>query len=128
MFEVGTFYGAWNMQRVRSRKILRFTLGMFWCLLHLPVSIVHLGSYLIKLLLYYMISSGLLQKYQNLQLDKLQYLAIVVESEEAKNTTNIKQLLSWLAAIGVKYVTLYDMEGKHVQSFLFNKCHQLFKV
>ena len=63
-----------------------------------------------------MISSGLLQKYQNLQLDKLRYLAIVVESEEAKNTTKIKQLLGWLAAIGVKYVTLYDMEGKHVQS------------
>ncbi|EHA8588962.1 dehydrodolichyl diphosphate synthase complex subunit NUS1 [Cocos nucifera] len=51
------------------------------------------------------------QKYQYLQLDKLHYLAIVVESEEAKNTAKIKQLLSWLAAIGVKYVTLYDMEG-----------------
>lgn len=75
-----------------------------------------------------MISSGVLRKYQNLQLDKLQYLAIVVESEEAKNTTKIMQLLSWLAAIGVKYVTLYDLEGKHVQSFLFNKCHQLFNV
>ncbi|XP_038983343.1 dehydrodolichyl diphosphate synthase complex subunit Nus1 isoform X6 [Phoenix dactylifera] len=99
------------LQRVQSSKILRFTLGFFWCLLHLPVSIVHLGSYLIKQLLYYMISSGLLQKYQNLQLDKLRYLAIVVESEEAKNTTKIKQLLSWLSSIGVKYVTLYDMEG-----------------
>ncbi|XP_072991939.1 uncharacterized protein [Typha latifolia] len=39
------------------------------------------------------------------------HLAVVVNNEEAKHTTKIKQLLCWLSAIGVKHVTLYDMEG-----------------
>ncbi|XP_072972519.1 uncharacterized protein [Typha angustifolia] len=59
----------------------------------------------------YFISSGLLQKYQNLQFNRLRHLAVVVDSEEAKNAKKIKQLLCWLSAIGVKYVALYDVEG-----------------
>ncbi|KAJ8510339.1 hypothetical protein OPV22_000773 [Ensete ventricosum] len=44
-------------------------------------------------------------------LDKLNSLAVVVDSEEAKNTTKIKQLLCWLSSIGIKYIILYDMQG-----------------
>ena len=44
---------------------------------------------------------------------KLRYLAIVVESEEAYQTSKIIELLQWLAAINVKHVCLYDKEGKN---------------
>uniref|UniRef100_A0A8R7UB48 ditrans,polycis-polyprenyl diphosphate synthase [(2E,6E)-farnesyldiphosphate specific] n=1 Tax=Triticum urartu TaxID=4572 RepID=A0A8R7UB48_TRIUA len=49
--------------------------------------------------------------YRNLQLGKLKYLAIVVDSREAKNTVKINQLLYWLKTLGVKYVCLYDIDG-----------------
>ncbi|XP_064989545.1 uncharacterized protein LOC135627390 isoform X1 [Musa acuminata AAA Group] len=71
----------------------------------------HMGSSVNDLLFCYIISMGLLLKHQNLQLDKLNSLAVVVDSEEAKNTTKIKQLLCWLSSIGIKYVILYDMQG-----------------
>lgn len=99
------------LKRVDSFIMLRFMLGFFWYMLHLLVSIVHFGSHLFHVLVYYVISSGLLQKYRNLRLDKLRYLAIVVDSEDAKNIVQVEQLLHWLSAIGVKYLTLYDMEG-----------------
>ncbi|KAJ8623218.1 hypothetical protein MRB53_031747 [Persea americana] len=37
--------------------------------------------------------------------------AVVVDSEEALQTLRIIKLLQWLSAIGVKHVSLYDMEG-----------------
>ncbi|KAI4993068.1 hypothetical protein ZWY2020_007381 [Hordeum vulgare] len=52
-----------------------------------------------------------LSLYWNLQLAKLKYLAIVVDSREAKNTVKINQLLCWLKTLGVKYVCLYDIDG-----------------
>lgn len=60
----------------------------------------------------YFVPSRLLDKYKDLQLKKLRYLAIVVDSEEALQTSRILKLLQWLSAIGVKHVSLYDMEGK----------------
>ncbi|KAF6136443.1 hypothetical protein GIB67_028662 [Kingdonia uniflora] len=59
----------------------------------------------------YLISSGLLQKYKALDLTELQYLAIVVDSEEAHNTSKIVELLHWLSIVGVKNICLYDMDG-----------------
>ena len=59
----------------------------------------------------YFISSGLLRKYRTLNLSKLRYLAIVVESEEACQTSKVTELLQWLGDIGVKHVCLYDQEG-----------------
>ncbi|GLT98067.1 hypothetical protein SLE2022_155910 [Rubroshorea leprosula] len=41
----------------------------------------------------------------------LRYLAIVIESEDAHQTSKIIELLEWLIAIGVKHVCLYDAEG-----------------
>lgn len=105
--------------------MLRFILGFLWCALHFLVSIMHIGSHIIQALHYYIISSGWLQKYQNLQLHKLRYLAVVVDSKDAKNTTQVQQLLHWLLTIGVKYVTLYDMEGM-LKNYLGN-CRSLNK-
>lgn len=63
----------------------------------------------------YLISSGLLKSYKALDLGKLNYLAIVVGSEEAYQTAKVIELLEWLEAIGVKHVCLYDMEGEDVR-------------
>uniref|UniRef100_A0A6V7PH37 ditrans,polycis-polyprenyl diphosphate synthase [(2E,6E)-farnesyldiphosphate specific] n=1 Tax=Ananas comosus var. bracteatus TaxID=296719 RepID=A0A6V7PH37_ANACO len=49
------------------------------------------------------------------------YLAVVVDSQEAKHTAKIKQLLSWLSAIGVKHVALYDAEGVLKKSIDFGQ-------
>lgn len=87
-------------------------LGIFWHLLHFFISMVHFGAYLFQLLHYFLISSGMLKKYRVLPLHKLQYLAIVVDSEEAADTLRIRNLLRWLSSIGVKNVILYDLEGK----------------
>ncbi|RWR97124.1 dehydrodolichyl diphosphate synthase complex subunit NUS1 [Cinnamomum micranthum f. kanehirae] len=54
---------------------------------------------------------GLLDEYKDLQRKKLRYLAVAVDSEEALQTLRIMKLLQWLSAIGVKHVSLYDMEG-----------------
>ncbi|XP_072992447.1 uncharacterized protein [Typha latifolia] len=107
----------------QSSLILKSILGVLWFLLHLVVNFVHIWSFVIQQLEYYFISSGLLQKYQNLQFNRLRHLAVVVDSEEAKNAKKIKQLLCWLSAIGVKYVALYDMEGvlkDSVENYLKN--------
>ncbi|XP_048572167.1 dehydrodolichyl diphosphate synthase complex subunit NUS1-like [Triticum urartu] len=91
--------------------IIKLTLGLLWCIIHLAISLLSLCSHLIFNLECCLISSGLLWKYRNLQLGKLKYLAIVVDSREAKNTVKINQLLYWLKTLGVKYVCLYDIDG-----------------
>lgn len=62
----------------------------------------------------HLISSGLLKKYKAFSTDKVQYLAIVIESEEADQTSRVIKLLLWLKAIGVKYICLYDVEGDNL--------------
>lgn len=105
--------------------ILKLILGFCWYLLHLMVNLRHMGSSVNDLLFCYIISMGLLLKHQNLQLDKLNSLAVVVDSEEAKNTTKIKQLLCWLSSIGIKYIILYDMQGKHAYMKSYLKWHSV---
>ncbi|KAL0356729.1 UNVERIFIED_CONTAM: hypothetical protein Scaly_1358600 [Sesamum calycinum] len=48
---------------------------------------------------------------QDLDISKVKYLAVVIDSEEALQTLNVLQLLRWLAAIGLRNVCLYDKEG-----------------
>lgn len=62
----------------------------------------------------YLISGGVLKRYKALNVGKLRYLAIVVESEDAYETSKVIELLQWLEAIGVKRVCLYDTEGTGV--------------
>lgn len=59
----------------------------------------------------YFISYGVLKKYKSLHSGKIRYLAIVIESEDAHQTSKVVQLLKWLDSIGVKNVCLYDMNG-----------------
>ncbi|CAJ2671787.1 unnamed protein product [Trifolium pratense] len=59
----------------------------------------------------YFISYGVLKKYKSLHIGKLQYLAIVIESEDAHQTSKVVKLLQWLDSVGVKNVCLYDMNG-----------------
>lgn len=100
----------------RPAIILKLILGLLWVIIHLTISLFNLWSLLIYNLQCYLISSGLLRKYQYLHLDRLNYLAIVVDSKEAKNTVKIRQLLSWLSTMGVKHICLYDIEGKAMSS------------
>ncbi|KAF8776188.1 hypothetical protein HU200_003881 [Digitaria exilis] len=101
----------------RPAIILKLILGLLWVIIHLAISLFNLWSLLIYNLQCYLISSGLLRKYQYLHLDRLNYLAIVVDSKEAKNTVKIRQLLSWLSTMGVKHICLYDIEGVLKRSF-----------
>ena len=96
----------------RPSIILKLILGLLWGIIHLAISLFNLWPFLIYNLECYLISSGLLRKYRYLHLDRLKYLAIVVDSKEAKNTVKIRQLLCWLSAMGVKYICLYDIEGE----------------
>lgn len=59
----------------------------------------------------FFISYGVLKKYKSLHSGKIRYLAIVIESEDAQQTSKVVQLLKWLDSIGVKNVCLYDMNG-----------------
>ena len=62
----------------------------------------------------YLISSGLWQKYKAFSPGKIKYLAVVVESDEAYNTSKVVKLLLWLQAIGVKHICLNDAEGDNL--------------
>lgn len=107
---------CFSVQMSLPSMIIKLTLGLLWCIIHLAISFLSLCSHLIFNLECCLISSGLLWKYRNLQLGRLKYLAIVVDSREAKNTVKINQLLCWLKTLGVKYVCLYDIDGKTLSS------------
>ncbi|THU64360.1 hypothetical protein C4D60_Mb01t25670 [Musa balbisiana] len=100
-----------SWQKLNASIILKLILVFCWYLMHLLVCLVHIISSLKKWLLSYIISFGLLSKYQNLRLDTLNCLAVVVDSEEATDTRKIKHLLCWLLTMDIKYITLYDMQG-----------------
>lgn len=101
------------MQRFKTPLFLKLVLGLCWWMIHLFLSIHQIASHLLQVIESYVISIGLLESYRHLQLDKLRCLAVVVDSNEVRNTLKIKKLLRWLSDIGLNYVILYDMEGKH---------------
>ncbi|KAJ8543532.1 hypothetical protein K7X08_006055 [Anisodus acutangulus] len=53
-----------------------------------------------------LISSGLLRSYNAVNISKVRYLAVVIESEEARQTSKVVELLRWLASIGIKSICL----------------------
>uniref|UniRef100_A0A9R1UCY5 ditrans,polycis-polyprenyl diphosphate synthase [(2E,6E)-farnesyldiphosphate specific] n=1 Tax=Lactuca sativa TaxID=4236 RepID=A0A9R1UCY5_LACSA len=59
----------------------------------------------------YLIANGIVKTYEDLNLDRVKYLGIVVDSDEARETSKVIELLEWLSDIGVKKVCLYDKEG-----------------
>ncbi|KAI5314276.1 PREDICTED: dehydrodolichyl diphosphate [Prunus dulcis] len=96
---------------------------LLWHILHFFVSIWYFLLGLAYVLQSYLISGGVLKSYKALNLGKLRYLAIVIESEEAYQTLKVIELLQWLEAIGVKRVCLYDTEGvlKKSKEAILNK-------
>ena len=86
-------------------------LQALWYFLHFIISVWYLALWATHALESCLISSGLLKRYKALNLANLRYLAIVIESEEARQIPKVIELLNWLATIGVKRICLYDSEG-----------------
>lgn len=86
-------------------------LQLLWYFLQIIVSTWCFVSAMVSLFESYFISYGVLKKYKSVHIGKLRYLAIVIESEDANQTSKVVKLLEWLDSIGVKYVCLYDMNG-----------------
>ncbi|XP_024034632.1 dehydrodolichyl diphosphate synthase complex subunit NUS1 isoform X2 [Citrus clementina] len=102
-----------TMQKVYSWACQIGNLGLWiiWLLIHFAVDLWYFALHIACAIESYLISSGILKRYKALDIDKLRYLAIVIESEEAYHIPAVIQLLQWLVDIGVKHVCLYDAEG-----------------
>ncbi|EPS69997.1 hypothetical protein M569_04767, partial [Genlisea aurea] len=60
----------------------------------------------------FLIKMGLFKKYTHVDMSKVKYLAIAVDSEEALvHTQKLLDLMRWLQVLGVKNLCLYDVEG-----------------
>ncbi|XP_038706060.1 dehydrodolichyl diphosphate synthase complex subunit NUS1-like isoform X2 [Tripterygium wilfordii] len=95
------------LARIGNLGLLR----LLWHCLHFIISLWYFGLHVADTLESYLISAGIFKSYQTLNIHKLHYLAIVVESEDAYQISKVVQLLQWLADIGVRRVCLYDREG-----------------
>ncbi|XP_057426888.1 uncharacterized protein LOC130720277 isoform X2 [Lotus japonicus] len=98
-------------------------LRLIWYFLQVIVSTWYFVSAMVSLFESYFISYGVLKKYKSVHIGKLGSLAIVIESEDAHQTSKVVKLLQWLDSIGVKYVCLYDMNGvlKKSKEAIFQK-------
>ncbi|TYG39503.1 hypothetical protein ES288_D12G020200v1 [Gossypium darwinii] len=79
-----------------SAQIGNLLLLSLWHLVHSIIRICNFTLDIANVLESYLISSGLLGRYKSLHIAKLRYLAIVIESEEAYQTSKIIELLQWL--------------------------------
>jgi len=86
-------------------------LQLLWYFLQIIVSAWYYISVMANLFESYFISYGVFKKYKSLPIAKLRYLAIVIESEDAHQTSKVVQLLQWVDSLGIKNVCLYDMNG-----------------
>lgn len=102
-----------EMQKVCVWIGSRRNLGLrfLWLIMHLILSTWYFLLSLVNALESFLISSGFLKSYRDLDISKVQYLAVVIDSDEAAHTTKVLYLLRWLEAIGIKKVCLYDTEG-----------------
>ncbi|XP_021593753.1 dehydrodolichyl diphosphate synthase complex subunit NUS1 isoform X2 [Manihot esculenta] len=91
--------------------ISNICLRLLWHFLHLLVSLWYLNVGIVQMIESYLVSSGLLKRYNALDVGKIQYLAIVVDSEDTYKFSKVLQLLKWLEAIGVRHLCLYDSKG-----------------
>lgn len=100
------------------QKILSWTsvcgnlaLYLVWLILHLIINVWYSILGIARMVENTLISSGLLKSYNAVNISKVRYLAVVIESEEARQTSKVLELLRWLASIGIKSICLYDREG-----------------
>ncbi|KAG6410781.1 hypothetical protein SASPL_128850 [Salvia splendens] len=79
-------------------------LYLLWLIMHLIVSIWYFAVDLVNSLESYLISSGFMKQYKDLDISKVRYLAVVLDSEEALDTMKVLELLRWLTAMGLRNV------------------------
>lgn len=100
------------------QKILSWTsvcgnhgIHLVWLILHLIINVWYSVLGIARMVENTLISSGLLKSYNAVNISKVRYLAVVIESEEARQTSKVLELLCWLVSIGIKSICLYDREG-----------------
>nr|XP_027112831.1 phosphatidylinositol 4-kinase alpha 1-like isoform X2 [Coffea arabica] len=86
-------------------------LRALWLILHFAVTIWYFLLGVVQSFESFLIASDILTKYEALDISKVRYLAMVIDSEEAQELSKVLELLQWVADIGVKSVCLYDPEG-----------------
>lgn len=84
---------------------------LVWHVVHLILRVLYLAREILSTVESYLITNGLLRVYEHLNLDRVKYLGVVIDSDEARQTSEVIELLEWLSAIGIKKVCLYDREG-----------------
>ncbi|KAL7598053.1 hypothetical protein Lser_V15G24745 [Lactuca serriola] len=84
---------------------------LLWHILHLIVQVIYFVWEKMRAIESYLIANGIVKTYEDLNLDRVKYLGIVVDSDEARETSKVIELLEWISDIGVKKVCLYDREG-----------------
>lgn len=82
---------------------------VLWHFVHLIINIWYFALGVGQTLESYVISRGLLKR--SLNSNRVRYLAIVVDTKEARHTSKVLELLQHLDTIGIKHVCLYDPEG-----------------
>lgn len=102
---------AMGMTLYRIAQIGNLGLLLLWHFVHLIVNLWYFALGLGQTLESYLISRGLLKRYNSLDSNRVQYLAIVVDSKEAGQTSEVIKLLQHLEDIGIKHVCLYDPKG-----------------
>lgn len=80
-------------------------------IVHLAISIWFFVLGIVQSLESFLIACDLFKRYEVINVSKVRYLAIVFDSEDARQTSKVFELLQWLADIGIKKVCLYDTEG-----------------
>ncbi|CAM8937797.1 hypothetical protein QQ045_015233 [Rhodiola kirilowii] len=93
----------WNIGNLVQR--------LCWNLIHLVVSLWYSLVDLVLAAESHLISKEWLTSYKNLNIGKVKYLALVIDSQDACRTFEVIELLQWLRNLGVKQVCLYDAEG-----------------
>lgn len=86
-------------------------LHFLWLIIHFFVAIWYFVLGIAHALESFLISSGFWKSYKSLNISKIQHLAVVIDCEEARETSKVLELLQFLATIGVKNISLYDSEG-----------------
>ncbi|KAL3538952.1 hypothetical protein ACH5RR_002318 [Cinchona calisaya] len=102
-----------EMQKLLKWISLSGNLGLrlLWLVLHLAISIWYFVVGVVQSFESFLIAADILKRYEALDISKVRYLAVVIDSEEARQISKVFELLQWLADIGVKSVCLYDTEG-----------------
>lgn len=89
----------------------KVVLLLLWHIIHLILKVIYFVREILLAIESYLITNGIVKTYEDLNLDRVKYLGIVVDSDEARETSKVIELLEWLSDIGVKKVCLYDREG-----------------